>query len=181
VVPQTAYGSSSASDESPREPGRPTNPPGSLPRLEWKLFLACCMFFQDNCKRARTLNQKRTRNDYSKFVGPGVFSLVNSVLLHPLPFPDSDRLVNVWQINAQSGNDKWPFSYPDFVDWNRENKVFDGMALWRATDFVVSRNGDNAVHVRGATVSSALFEVLKTKPMIGRSFQMKDDEPGALW
>ena len=81
-----------------------------------------------------------------------VFNVVNSVLLRPLPFPGPDRLVQVWLHCQLDGNPRFPFSYPDFADWNRDNKVFDRMALYRANDFTMSQGGHMPVHVSGAIV-----------------------------
>src|SRR5215469_12064439 len=63
-----------------------------------------------------------------------VFSVVNSVLLRALPFPESDRLVSVWNSAPKTGRDRFRFSYPEFQDWKRDNKVYEGMAAFNADD-----------------------------------------------
>jgi len=110
-----------------------------------------------------------------------VFSVVNSVLLRPLPFPESDRLVNVWNSAPKSGRDRFRSSYPEFQDWKRENKVFEAVAVFNADDtgdFVGWEGGIRQL-VPLAIVSSELFKVLRVEPEIGRNFRMGDDEVGS--
>ncbi len=103
-----------------------------------------------------------------------IFSVVNAVLLRPLPYPDSDRLVSVMEAGPGTGH---PVSYPNFFDWQAENHVFSGMASYNYAQFILSGAGQ-AVHVQALTVSSGLFRVLKVKPLLGRGFEPRDDERG---
>ena len=103
-----------------------------------------------------------------------IFSVVNAVLLRPLPYPDSDRLVQVWSTNPRTN--RWGdwVSYPNFVDWREQNKVFENIATYR-TWVVNITGGDHPEALRVALVSSSLFSVLHTQPMFGRSFLPEED------
>lgn len=108
-----------------------------------------------------------------------VLSVVNSVLLRPLPFPESDRLVNVWNSAPKTGRDRFRFSYPEFQAWKRDNKVFEGMAAFNADDagFITWDHGVRQL-VPFAIVSSELFNVLRVEPVAGPNFGPGDNEPG---
>jgi predicted permease len=98
-----------------------------------------------------------------------IFSVVNAVLIRPLPYPDAGRLVQVWETNPQANRwGDWA-SYPDFVDWRGENRAFEGMAAFRYWRFRLtgSQYPDMLVGLR---VSPELFSVLRVNPMLGRPF-----------
>jgi putative ABC transport system permease protein len=105
-----------------------------------------------------------------------LFSVVNGVLLNPLPYPHSNQLVAVAERFA-------PFpeasiAYPNFVDWVRMNHTFQGLAAYRETDFNLTGMGD-ALRLRGIQVSAEFFPLLGVKPALGRNFSSEDDQPGA--
>jgi putative ABC transport system permease protein len=106
-----------------------------------------------------------------------IFSIVNTVLLRPLPYPDSDRLVQV--ASTQRHLERWYdwVSYPDFVDWRTENRVFEDMAAYRAFGFTLT-GLDHPELLPGMFVSASLFSVLRAEPMLGRSFLPEEDQPG---
>src|SRR5258708_38592155 len=64
-----------------------------------------------------------------------IFSVVNRVIVHPLPFPDQDRIMMVWENNLKLGIPLMPASGADFSDWKEQNKVFDGMAAISTAPF----------------------------------------------
>ncbi|TAM83932.1 MAG: ABC transporter permease [Acidobacteria bacterium] len=106
-----------------------------------------------------------------------IFSVVNSVLLRPLPYHDPDRLVMLWERNPAKGIEQELVSGPDFIDW-QQNHVFEGMAFWPgwlgATRFnLTTPNGPEKVG--GIYASSALFSVLGTRPAMGRTFLPEED------
>ncbi|HEY3586910.1 MAG TPA: ABC transporter permease [Myxococcaceae bacterium] len=105
-----------------------------------------------------------------------LFSIVDGVLLRPLPFPDADRLVGV---HASKPNfDRGSISFPNFRDWRRENTVFSGLAVSRNTSFIVT--GRSAPdQVTGAFVSSEFLPLLGIQPLLGRGFATGEDEVGA--
>ncbi len=105
-----------------------------------------------------------------------VFSIVNGVLLNPLPFPDSDKLVTLFESkpNFKEGS----ISYPNFLDWQRDNHVFTSIAAYRPDSFSLTGGGE-AEQVRGEMVSTDFFSILGVKPLIGRTFTSEEDRLGA--
>lgn len=106
-----------------------------------------------------------------------IFSAVNSVLLRPLPYPNSNRLVQVWSTNPHTN--RWGdwVSYPDFLDWRAENKVFEGLVAYR-TWLTNITGGDHPDALFTVLASSSLFSVLQSQPVLGRSFLPDEDKPG---
>jgi predicted permease len=104
-----------------------------------------------------------------------LFSVVNGVLLNPLPFPQSEQLVSLHQSrpNAPAGS----ITYPNFRDWQKENQTFSAMAISRSFSANLIGAGE-AEQVAGRRVSANLFSVLGVKPALGRDFAPGEDEPG---
>lgn len=106
-----------------------------------------------------------------------IFSAVNSVLLRPLPYPNANRLVQVWSTNPHTNPwGEW-VSYPDFVDWRAQNKVFEDLVTYRTTLTNIT-GGDHPEALFTVLASSSLFSVLQTQPLLGRSFLPDEDKPG---
>ena len=105
-----------------------------------------------------------------------LFSVVNGVLLNPLPYPHPEQLVTLSE--SKPNFDRGSISYPNFRDWQRDNRTFEKMAVSRATAFSLTGMGD-AERVRADYVSSDFFSILGVKPIIGRDFAVHEDEPGA--
>ena len=108
----------------------------------------------------------------------GIFSLVNAVLLRPLPFPQPGRLMslqNEW--HTPDSVTQNPLSYPDFFDWRAQNHTFSGMASYRGDGLVLTRMGP-AQTLYGETVSSEFFRVLGIHPELGRDLTPADEKPG---
>ncbi|HEY6307959.1 MAG TPA: ABC transporter permease [Candidatus Angelobacter sp.] len=105
-----------------------------------------------------------------------IFSVVNGVLLSPLPYPHPEQLVALDESkpNFQFGS----ISYPNFVDWRDQNHTFSAMAIVRGTGFGLTGAGDPE-QVSGLLVSSQLFDMLGVKPVIGRTFKTGEDAIGA--
>jgi putative ABC transport system permease protein len=113
-------------------------------------------------------------------IGPttAIFSLINGVLLEPLPYKDSDKLVMMWRNNPQAGWREFPFSVPNFVDYRDRNEAFDAMAAF--TTQTLSLTGDAEPEViQGSRASSGLFATVGVEPALGRAFQAGEDQPGA--
>jgi putative ABC transport system permease protein len=106
-----------------------------------------------------------------------IFSVVNAVMLKPLPFPTTDRLVRVESVIVATWRGGVA-SYPDFLDWRARNHVFDGMAAFRTTDFTLM-GPHEPLHLQGAVVSAQLFSLLGATPAVGRSFLPAEDNPAA--
>ncbi len=104
-----------------------------------------------------------------------IFSLVDTVLLKPLPFSTADRLVAIESLIAATGHGGVA-SYPDFLDWRARTHVFDGMAVFRTNDFTLI-GPHEPLHLQGAVVSAHLFSLLRVTPALGRSFLPEEDKP----
>jgi len=105
-----------------------------------------------------------------------LFSVVNGVLLNPLPFPRPEQLVALNQRLPNTGAGS--ISYPNFLDWQRENQSFSAMAVSRSSSFALVGAGE-AERVRGRRCTANLFSVLGVKPALGRDFAPGEDERGA--
>ena len=103
-----------------------------------------------------------------------MFSVVNTVLLRPLPFENPERLVVVQQHNKQFSVTTW-FSYPDFLDFKQQNQVFKDFAAYTAARFDVPEP-DGVCKIDGATVSSNFFSLLKVSACLGRTFTQSDQQ-----
>jgi predicted permease len=105
-------------------------------------------------------------------VNAAMFSVVQGVLLAPLPFPGADRLTFLWQ--NRPGVPHLEASYPNFEDWERRSRSFDSMAAFTFHNFNLGAPG-RAEHLMGMRATSALLETLGVKPVIGRGFNASDD------
>ncbi|PYV74834.1 MAG: hypothetical protein DMG96_19185 [Acidobacteria bacterium] len=106
-----------------------------------------------------------------------MFTVVSGVVLKPLAYPDSDRLVAV-HVQADKFGDVWGFSYPDFLDCLRDCRSFEGITAWGYSGGTVSAPGEPE-YVTGRRVSSELFSVLRIQLVRGRSFEAEEDQFGA--
>lgn len=107
-----------------------------------------------------------------------IFSVVNAVLLRPLPFEQPDQLVMVWRTDVREGPSQGTINYSDFLDWRSANHVFESMAAFRSgVDFTLT-NLSGPIQLQGAVVSADLFRVLKIKPILGRVFVSAEDNLG---
>ena len=110
-----------------------------------------------------------------------VFSVLNAVLLRPLPFHEPHELVALSLYDTRTGpegvSDQSTVSYPDFADWRAQNRVFDGLAVYINQSLTLA-DGKEATHLQAEAVSANLFAVLGIQPILGRSFSPNEDEPG---
>lgn len=104
-----------------------------------------------------------------------LFSVVNGVLLNPLPFPQPDQLITLHQSKPNFPTGAIP--YLNFRDWQRENKTFAAMAISRGASFSLIGTGEPE-RVRGRRVSAEFFSVLGVEPRLGRNFALGEDAPG---
>ena len=105
-----------------------------------------------------------------------LFSVVNGVLLNPLPYAEPHRLVALFAKSAQF--DKFSISYPNFLDWSRQNHSFSSLAAFRGETFTMTGMGEPE-RVDANMVSATFFPLLGMNPMIGRNFEEKQDQLGA--
>ena len=105
-----------------------------------------------------------------------IFSIVNAVLLNPLPYPHPDRLIALY--SRSSRFTEGSISYPNFLDWVRLNRSFSSLAAYRQDNFTLTGSGEPE-RVSVEMVSAGFFSVLGDKPAMGRSFMPKEDQLGA--
>jgi putative ABC transport system permease protein len=108
-----------------------------------------------------------------------IFSVVNAVLLHPLPYTDFSRLVMVWERVRLPyyENDLNDVAPGNFADWRRQNSVFEDMAAIQDRSFNLTGAGE-PLRVEGEAVSASLFNLLRVRPALGRTFAADEDVPG---
>jgi predicted permease len=105
-----------------------------------------------------------------------IFSVVNGVLLNPLPYPEPDRLVALYSRTHEFQN--MSISYPNFLDWVRLNRSFSALAAYRQDNFTLTDSGEPE-RVSTEMVSANFFSVLGVKPAMGRTFTPQEDQLGA--
>ena len=105
-----------------------------------------------------------------------VFTLADFVLIRPLPFPEPDRLVKLWQ--KQPGYSSMELSPPNYRDWKAASTSFEGMAAYFTLERNLIGEGD-PVRVRGCATTGELFPILGRQPLLGRYFSAEDDRTGA--
>ncbi len=113
-------------------------------------------------------------------VNSAIFTVVNAVVLKPLPFADADRIVRVWQTPPQStfaGQEVFALSPANFIDWEAQNQVFAKMAIYQPTRRTLTGQGeaDAVIVYRG---SASLLPILGIAPFIGRGFTAEEDGDG---
>jgi putative ABC transport system permease protein len=106
-----------------------------------------------------------------------IFSVVNTVLLRPLPYQDPDRLVMVWEDNTKAGYPRDTPAAANYIDWRDQNQVFEGMAAIADMSFNLTGTGEPE-RIDGRRVSANLFPLLGVEPQIGRAFMPEEDQPG---
>jgi predicted permease len=109
-----------------------------------------------------------------------IFSVVNAVLLKPLPFPEPNELVAVGGIDLNETVSSPKLSsmcYPDFFDFRDQNRSFTGLTVYRDLNLALV-DEQEAQSVRGEKVSGEFFDVLGVKPIMGRGFARADEQPG---
>src|SRR5262245_51360944 len=105
-----------------------------------------------------------------------LFSIISGVLLSPLPFHQPDRLVAVYSSNREFRNAS--ISYPNFLDWVRNNRSFSALAAFRQDSFELTGMGEPE-RLRVEMVSANFFPLLGVQPVIGRQFHPEEDQIGA--
>jgi putative ABC transport system permease protein len=109
-----------------------------------------------------------------------IFSVVNGLLLRPLAYPESERIVHVWHTPPQQsfpGLDRFSVSPANYIDWKAQSSAFEQMAVYTDMRFSLSTSND-PLSLIGAPVSSDFFSVLRTNAIQGRTFTPDDEQPG---
>src|SRR5437870_1789675 len=111
-----------------------------------------------------------------------VFSVLNAVLLRPLPFRQPQNLVAIGEYDVREkvdpGTEIDTISYLDYVDFRDQSQVFDRVAVYTNHGVSTLTDGKEATHIQGESVSANLFSLLGVQPILGRAFLPNEDEPG---
>jgi predicted permease len=109
-------------------------------------------------------------------VNTALFSVVNGVLLNPLPYPHPQQLAALY--GKATGYDHVPIAYPNFLDWQRDNHSFSSIALYHNEDYNYTGAG-LAERLSGYMISADFFSTLGVNPILGRTFRPEDDQLSA--
>jgi putative ABC transport system permease protein len=104
-----------------------------------------------------------------------IFSVINAVLLRPLAYEDSDRLVMIWGSKTEVGREA--ASLPDFADWREQSRSFESMAAATRKGFILT-GGQEPERLIGAAVSADFFSMFRVRPVLGRGVLPEEDRPG---
>src|ERR687895_617252 len=104
-----------------------------------------------------------------------IFSVVNAVLLRPLPFPNPDTLVQIFETDPQRGYVSGSHSYPNFFDLREQSTVFEHIASYYSSNFIMTGRGE-PVRLEGAVATADLFPLLGIAPLHGRTFVPDEDK-----
>ncbi len=107
-----------------------------------------------------------------------IFSVINAVLLRPLPFQDPNHLVQLWQTEASPGD--YPLTGPDYLEWQSQNQTLEASALFTWPQPVNASRDVEAQPVSSISTQANFFSVLGVKPEIGRTFAPGEDQPDKL-
>lgn len=105
-----------------------------------------------------------------------IFSMVQGVLLAPLPYPEPDELVTVWMRNPAQNIEEDITSWPNFIDWREQATLLDGMATVRGASWALTGEGGDPEEIRGAFVSRGFFELIGAPLALGRTFRDEEVE-----
>src|SRR5437660_756098 len=109
-----------------------------------------------------------------------IFSVVNAILLRPLPFQDSERLVQVWHVPPPKnfpGMTRFVVSPANYLDWEKQSHVFESMAIYGYSSYNLAGTGDPE-SVTGIRVSPEFFSILRIHPILGRIFLPEENQTG---
>jgi putative ABC transport system permease protein len=111
-----------------------------------------------------------------------IFSVVNAVILRPLPYPDADRIVQVWMDNRRMGLKEDLHSWPNFADLREQNRVFSDVAAYVTSGYNLTAGCKESdcepQRITGLFATSEIFRVLGVTPAMGRVFAPEEDQPG---
>jgi putative ABC transport system permease protein len=109
-----------------------------------------------------------------------IFSVVDAVLLRPLPYQDSSRIMQIWHVppaKSFPGMTLFSVSPANYLDWQRQNHSFEEMAAYGGTNFNVGGK-ERPEAIQGAAVAPGFFSILGVHPLLGRTFSQEEDHPG---
>src|SRR5829696_539529 len=107
-----------------------------------------------------------------------IFSVVNAVVLRPLPYPSPEKLVWIWETSPVNEIKQEVASYPNFNDWRQQNQSFEGMAAFAGSYLFLTSPDGTPERLSGAVVVGDFFKVLGVQPMLGRTFLPEENQGG---
>jgi putative ABC transport system permease protein len=112
-----------------------------------------------------------------------IFSIVNAVILRPLPFEEPERLVRIYTRTPGPDRRRFELSPGKFYDWQRDAQSFEGMAMYQCCGFreLALAGTGTARMVRATAVSAGFFEIVRARPALGRVFRQAEDTPGGKY
>src|SRR5215468_4302371 len=102
-----------------------------------------------------------------------IFSILDGIVLRPLPFKDPSRLVMLWETNTPKSLDHEPISPVNFLDYRNLSHTFSDATAWWNPDFTLTDDSNEPIHVTAIETLSNFFAVLGVEPMLGRAFSTK--------
>jgi macrolide transport system ATP-binding/permease protein len=160
---------------------------GNVPRTQERFYLRSRVVWFDNLLRdIKFAIRQLARNPSFAVVailvlalGIGasvaIFAFVDAALLEPLPYASPNRLMSVSESSVESP--RWPLSYPDFLDWQAQNKSFTSLDVYSWSGFLL-RADSGAEPVQAMRISGGFFQTLGVHPMLGRDFNPGEDRLG---
>jgi len=109
-----------------------------------------------------------------------IFSVIDALMLRPLPFREPDNLFQVWETDVKRGYNEMDASYPNFADWRDQNQVFEQIAIYSGGTYNLAGAAEPE-RIQGAIVSPAFFPLLGVKPALGRVFLPEEDHPNKVF
>ncbi len=106
-----------------------------------------------------------------------IFSVVNAVLLRPLPFLRPEKLVSLWELNPQKGQEHQQVSAADFADWEKQTRTIESVAAYSNWNYNLT-GGEEARRLNSVLVSAKFFQTLGAQPEVGRTLLPADDVEG---
>lgn len=107
-----------------------------------------------------------------------LFSVVNAVMLKPLPYPHPERIMLLFETSQKLGIDLFPFSGPDYIDIKNQNQIFEHVAAAGEASFNLTAEGTEPERIEGMATSADLFPLLGVQPLLGRPFSVDEEQPG---
>jgi putative ABC transport system permease protein len=106
-----------------------------------------------------------------------IFSILNAVVLRPLPFKEPNRIVHLWERDLKHGSDRFPLSPPNFIDYRDQSRVFEQIGAYRPQNFNFTGMAEPE-RLDGVRASAGVFAALGVNPLLGRSYWPEEEQPG---
>ena len=107
-----------------------------------------------------------------------MFSVIDGVLLRPLPFPRSERVANVWESNSKRNIPRFPVAPANYYDWRKQNQAFSAMGAYQQNTFNLASREGEPERFLGTICDRGFFDTLGVQPTLGRVFSAEEDQPG---